>query len=263
MLKMNIKNKISASFFAATAVLFGLLFAPSAGSQQPAGFAVAGERFDSVMIGTSTADHVIAAYGENYKLIDHRGYSYEMIYKDLGLGFYYCQNDPNREIFVVEIEAPSKTVTDKGIVLGKSTLADVLKIYGEPTVLSGPQLEYDGISFFDSEDTEDEDDEDARTKPAVTEKKETVNKENPYGLVINPEAGYESNFILDGQEVVDGQEVAASRKSVVTVMNGTVTETGAKEATRRKTELKKKIVRRIELFEKPELRQCDQKFPKR
>ncbi|MGI8670840.1 MAG: hypothetical protein ACR2J3_13500 [Aridibacter sp.] len=166
-------------------------------------YVVAGERLDGIIIGKSTADSVIANYGEDYKLINYSGYSYQMIYKKLGLGFYYCQNDPNKEIFSVEIKSPAKAVTSKGIRLGKSTFKDVFRLYGEREEES-VGFEYVGISFNYKEENTEEDLED----------------------IGNPDK--------------------ASQK----------------EVTEKKRNLLKKVVKRIDLFEMSELRQCDVNFPK-
>ena len=67
-----------------------------------------------------------------------------MNYYRLGVAFYICQSDPKKEIFVIEMKAPYKAKTSKGIIMGKSTLEDVEKKYGK--LKSG--LEYRGISFY-------------------------------------------------------------------------------------------------------------------
>lgn len=160
-MKLVISRVISTVIFGA--ILF-VISVPVALSQKNKGLVVDGVSFENVLIGKSTMKDVIAQYGSNYQLEDLGGYSFELTYKALGLAFYGCQADPNKEIFDVTIIAPAKVRTSKGIVLGKTTLADVYRIYkkqGEKTFSDSDQ---EGIYFFISE----EDDVDEIYKPIVT-----------------------------------------------------------------------------------------------
>ena len=67
-----------------------------------------------------------------------------MTYKN-GLSFYLCQADKQQEIFDIEMRAPFKVKTSKGIVLGESTLDDVQRIYGD---MRKTALRYRGIEFY-------------------------------------------------------------------------------------------------------------------
>lgn len=102
-----------------------------------------GKGISGLTVGKSTLDDVIKKLGKNYKWIVNKKYSYQMTYPN-GLSFYICQSDKRKEIFVIEIRQPYKAKTNKGIILGKSTLEDVHKIYGK--LKSG--TEYRGISFY-------------------------------------------------------------------------------------------------------------------
>lgn len=66
-----------------------------------------------------------------------------MIYPG-GMSFYYCQKDRQREIFDIELRAPAIVKTAYGIVLSKSTIAEVKKIYGK----ARQGLRFRGIEFY-------------------------------------------------------------------------------------------------------------------
>lgn len=119
----------------------GLTGAPARPSMQHSGVALEGIGIDTIRIGTSSKKDVIASYGEDFELIAHNKYSYEMSYKS-GISFYYCYKDPAENIFLVELQPSSKVSTSKGIVVGESTMADVFNIYGEVDL---SQTAYDGI----------------------------------------------------------------------------------------------------------------------
>jgi hypothetical protein len=103
-----------------------------------------GGGFNGLKIGKSTMADVVKKYGKDYKWITNKKYSYQMTYAKLGLAFYMCQADKNKEIFDMEIRAPFQAKTTKGVILGKSTLEDIYKIYGK----SKDGLEYRGVNFF-------------------------------------------------------------------------------------------------------------------
>ena len=108
-----------------------------------------GTGIKTIEIGKSTAQDVATTYGENYKLEENNGYSNQLTYADLGLSFYYCAKDQEKKIFLIEL---LKGSTDKKITVGKSTLKDVLKIYGEPVEI-GADFEsfifkYKGVQFY-------------------------------------------------------------------------------------------------------------------
>lgn len=106
-----------------------------------------------VYVWRSTERDVIAAYGEDYELVKHGSYTYELRYVLLDLSFYYCQNDPQKRIFDIECRAGFAGFTAKGIVLGRSTVRDVFKAYGVSPELesfpnnSGVFFESPGIQF--------------------------------------------------------------------------------------------------------------------
>lgn len=102
-----------------------------------------GVGFDGVSVGRSTSDDVVKKFGKGYNLVKHKKYSAQMVYPG-GISFYYCQSDRRKTIFDIELRAPFQARTGKGIVLSKSTLEDVYKIYGK----SADGLEYRGVSFF-------------------------------------------------------------------------------------------------------------------
>ena len=103
-----------------------------------------GVGFDGIRVGKSTLSDVVKKYGRDYKWTAHKKYSYQMAYPKLGLSFYLCQSDNKKEIFDIEIRAPFRAKTSKGVVLGKSTLEEIYRAYGK----SKDGLEYRGVSFF-------------------------------------------------------------------------------------------------------------------
>ena len=103
-----------------------------------------GVGFDGIRVGKSTNADVIKKFGKDYKLKTHKKYSFQMIYPN-GVSFYFCQSDKRRQIFDIEIRAPFEAKTSKGVILGKSTLDDIYKIYGRNR---DGGLQYRGVSFF-------------------------------------------------------------------------------------------------------------------
>jgi len=103
-----------------------------------------GVGLEGIRIGRSTMADVAKKFGKGYKLKTHKKYSYQMIYPG-GISFYYCQSDKRKEIFDIEIRVPYEAKTSRGVVLGKSTLADIYKLYGKQ---SDGGLQYRGVSFF-------------------------------------------------------------------------------------------------------------------
>ena len=105
-----------------------------------------------IYVGLSTAEDVAALYGKSFETVEHGVYSYEMRYASLGLSFWYCREDTRKRIFDINAAAPFKGFTARGISLGKSTLRDVFKAYGEaePTTSSRHEswsFAYPGIEF--------------------------------------------------------------------------------------------------------------------
>ena len=242
---------------AALAAALSLGFVARAQENNLAPSVTEGESIDQIVIGSSTAGDVVARYGADYKLVKHKQYSYEMIYKNLGLAFYYCAADPNKEIFVVEVEPPSRAVTAKGVTLGESSLADVFRLYGGES--EGGDAEYDGISFFAEIDDSEEDGEDDRDAvPAVNSAPPATKVEEATELRADL-----SNIGLDNNDVPQNSiRQSESENEETDEQNELETETVAtKPATANdERKAKSKIVKRIELFEKGGLRQCDAKF---
>lgn len=85
-----------------------------------------------ISVNVSTAEDVTSQFGAPPKMIKHHEYSNEMKYAKLGLSFYYCQNDPNRHIFVINIKKPFEGTTSRGVVIGRSSFEEVKSLYGDP-----------------------------------------------------------------------------------------------------------------------------------
>lgn len=133
-----------------------------------AAYLVEGVGFDGVNIGLSSASDVEAAFGNKFTLLSHNQYSYEMVYKDKGLSFYYCYNDADKRIFLVEAIPNFHGVTGKGLNFPDSTMRDVFHLYGKaplsPTATEGLSVcEYEGIQFFFKVSEEDKLDENIET----------------------------------------------------------------------------------------------------
>ncbi len=103
-------------------------------------------------VGKTKIDKVISDLGPNYKTkINSSEGVYEIIYEELGISFYRKIYDKSEIITGVRFYAPFNGITDTGIVLNKSTMKDVEKIYGKgigvwnDSVLKGV---FNGIIFI-------------------------------------------------------------------------------------------------------------------
>ncbi len=129
-------------FFLVILLLIGSLFLP-ASAQKKYKIAKAGVGVDGLRVGRSTRADVIRKYGRNFVTKKHGRYSAQMIYSS-GMSFYYCQRDRQQEIFDIELRAPARVKTSKGIVLSKSTVREARKKYGKPR----RGLQFRGIEFY-------------------------------------------------------------------------------------------------------------------
>ena len=116
-------------------------------------YVTAGIGVDGVAVGYSTKNTVTARYGEQYELVEHKQYSYEMKYEDLGLSFWYRFEDTQQKIFAISAWPKSRAFTAGGIVVGRSTLKDVFDAYGKAEIGTTTNedkwhVEYPGIGFF-------------------------------------------------------------------------------------------------------------------
>ncbi|HEV7743971.1 MAG TPA: hypothetical protein VGO56_03145 [Pyrinomonadaceae bacterium] len=98
-----------------------------------------------ILIGESTAADVEARHGSKYELKNRNDYSYRMEYADPEAAFYYCFKDPKKKIFLIEVH---DGVAGGGIVIGKSTMKDVVAFYGEKVAGAEGIFEYPGIQFY-------------------------------------------------------------------------------------------------------------------
>jgi hypothetical protein len=273
-MKFSGRNYLTTLFFGLTLAICACVGVVSFAQTQMAEV-IEGERLGNIKIGKSTAGDVESVYGTNYKLVNHNKYSFEMIYKDLGLSFYYCQADPNKEIFVVEMEAPFKAVTKSGIVLGESTFADIYRIYGGGGSTYS-EADYKGIYFYTEEDTDGDELEDARSQPQTEDATEVADEAETEEAEIDEKEI--TNFNRDNAEAEEGdevekpeaEEIVETEETEETVDNGldTVTQADiiaddANRETESDKEAKSKIVRRFELVEESGLRQCSELFRKR
>jgi hypothetical protein len=111
--------------------------------------ALEGIGIDGIKVGRTTKKDVIRKFGKDYKSVTHDDYSEQLIYEKSGISVYYCQSDESQTIFAIQLRKPFNAVTSKGIVLEKSTVADVKRLYGKPAENEGAALwlTYKGIDF--------------------------------------------------------------------------------------------------------------------
>jgi hypothetical protein len=100
-----------------------------------------------VKVGIFGQKDVESKLGKDYQLIKHKKYSTQMLYKEQGLSFYFCQSDKKKQIFVIEIKRPFVGKTTRGIQIGTSTKKEVEKLYGTGNKKYRGK-EYKGIEFY-------------------------------------------------------------------------------------------------------------------
>ncbi len=103
-----------------------------------------GVGIEGIKVGRSTSADVVKKFGKRYRREVNKKYSNQMTYDRLGLSFYTCQSDKRSVIFLIEIKAPYKAKTSRGVTLGLSTKEETEKIYGKPS----EGFEYRGINFY-------------------------------------------------------------------------------------------------------------------
>ena len=138
-------NKKILGFVFVTLLLFGFSVSTTAQKRSKSVYkvATAGVGFDGLRIGKSTRADVIRKFGRNFNTKKHGRYSAQMIYRG-GVSFYYCQGDKQQQIFDVELRAPARVKTAKGIVLSRSTVSETRKKYGKPR----KGLQFRGVEFY-------------------------------------------------------------------------------------------------------------------
>lgn len=115
-------------------------------------YAAAGLGIDGITVGYSTKNSVTSKYGDDYVLIEHDHYSYEIRYRNTGMSFWYRYEDPEQRIFSIALRPESRAFTGRGIVVGRSSLKDVFNAYGksDPSTTNTAEtwfFEYQGIKF--------------------------------------------------------------------------------------------------------------------
>jgi hypothetical protein len=126
--------------------------------QQPPQLLVPGKGIEGyVTVGATTSTEVKTKFGEGYKEVNHYSevngakslYSIERRYARQGVAFYFKPG--NDTVFCVKVKAPYSAKTDKGIVLGNSTMQQVRDAYGTAEFYADGAnmfLEYPGIKFY-------------------------------------------------------------------------------------------------------------------
>ncbi len=107
-----------------------------------------------VVIDSTNISDVIEIYGTDYTLSEIAS-SKRYKYKKIGLTFQIDPYDKNEIIHSIYVEAPFKAKTEKGIVLSKSTMNDVLELYNEEGCFTSKNYVWrpqNGITFFIKKD---------------------------------------------------------------------------------------------------------------
>lgn len=138
-----------------TLIVFALAAGTRALAQQvrpQSVYVAAGQGVEGITVGYSTKSSVVAKYGNEFDLIEHNKYSYEINYGDYGLSFWYRYGDQQEKIFAIAVKPKSHGFTGRGIVVGRSTLKDVFDVYGKRKLSTTSAeetwfVEYGGIAF--------------------------------------------------------------------------------------------------------------------
>ena len=128
------------------------VFANLVQAEDRAVYAAAGLGIEGITVGYSTKNSVTSKYGDDYELIKHNTYSYEIKYRDKGRSFWYRYEDPEQRIFSIGLRRESRAFTGRGIVVGRSILQDVFNAYGKSEFFTTSAeetwfVEYHGIKF--------------------------------------------------------------------------------------------------------------------
>jgi hypothetical protein len=89
-----------------------------------------GHGIDDFEIETLTVEVVKNSFGDNFELIDHKGYSIELFYKEFGTSFYFLTSEPTK-IFAISFNKDFRGKTERGLSTDM-LVRDMLKIYGQP-----------------------------------------------------------------------------------------------------------------------------------
>ena len=132
-------------------VLTLLSYSTAAQAEPRAVYATAGLGIEGIAVGYSTKKSVFSKFGDDFSLIEHEKYSYEMRY-NTGMSFWYRYDDHEQKIFSIQLRPESHAFTSRGIVVGRSTLQDVFDAYGKSGFFTTSAEEswffdYPGIQF--------------------------------------------------------------------------------------------------------------------
>ncbi|MEN9999562.1 MAG: hypothetical protein RI922_2552 [Bacteroidota bacterium] len=119
---------------------------------------VPGKGYASFELGKTSQVEIEQQLGKNYTLIKHNSYSIELVYKDLGVSFYFYQGQPERNVFSMRFNSAFEGKTDKGIPTQGTTIEEIINVYGKPqwTSCNGCYewtARYKGIGFIVDRDT--------------------------------------------------------------------------------------------------------------
>lgn len=125
--------------------------------------------FDNVNLATLSIKDIITKHGNNFRIdtfysistipttfldtnstiIKTKLHSYRICYDSLGISYYF--NHQKNNITALRVQYPFNGITDKGVILNKSTFNEIEKLYGAApwqTIDNYIMKEYEGIYFY-------------------------------------------------------------------------------------------------------------------
>jgi hypothetical protein len=116
-----------------------------------------GTSMDMNLINLCTSKMIIDKYGTPDSIIDHAGFSTELLYEHKGLGFVYKNSDSFEMIFAMAFYPNNNCAsTETGLIINENlTLQDVIEDYGVGRTTAGSDgnacIRYEGIIFYGKE----------------------------------------------------------------------------------------------------------------
>ncbi len=172
--------------FSAVAICAAMLLVPVISASDD--LIIEGDGVKGISVGVSTKADVIARFGEPDDTDMHAKYSTELVYSKLGMNFYYCQADPRKEIFVIELKKPFKGQTTKGIRIGESIWSEVNEAYTTANVERSDEVE--------NEPTNDPDDGDDIEAKGITFSFKNTTRTKPDGMRGGA-------YVVDGIDIIE------------------------------------------------------------
>lgn len=115
---------------------------------------IRGVSIDKNIVNLTTSQMIVEKYGEPDATVNHNNFSYELNYKNLGLSFFYKQNDPVQLIYLMMATGQKRCETDTGLIFDRSlTMEKVISDYGMGDVRATDdsdeaKMVFPGIMFY-------------------------------------------------------------------------------------------------------------------